>query len=648
MRARPASEIPVAAFRQIFQWPLVLRIDREAGPATDGIAWHVDNTAEELAKAAPFWTEIDDPLFSPDDATVRGSYEEFVYFHDFTQRFLYPTPEDAPPVFRLWTSRYIRWIEADVGGRTHRFSVDRLTLHLFRLGAAVLTLEVASQPPSGRPLSLADVQTVIDRLRRSYAPYWDDPGTEAAGSPTEVRLRDVQDRIIGKPSQPLARNDALDALKRDRDAPVYDHWRELIWPLTIGRQPGQWRDPSDERVPCLSYISLTRAHWDPAACLEAVREGDWVRLADADGAGSDAHACNPDFVREPCRTAFYDRFFPHAEMRGTAARHLFGGAHYAVVGAGWFFDTILLRHFRRHYAQLALIARFEMAMLLAFSSRITQAVADRDRPAADDRPPGASQVLAGLAAGRRACPRRSRERDRHASFLVRRLRAWNRALGPPVAAILGRPRPGTAEARFEDAILDIQNDFLTFTHRFHFTGVSSQIQAAEMHDRWCRSLGLRELYADVRGELESAAAAVRSAQAQRAAEESTQLTRIATWGVVLGLIVGALGANIFVGTADGAALAALGDWGQLGLVSTLVLFGMGVLYRLLGRRREGGIALKASTWLAALTVLVTLATCSISTPADPSVNVDATADRTAESPLEITDDTEMNGRIPTR
>ncbi|MEO1309086.1 MAG: hypothetical protein AAFV38_14570, partial [Pseudomonadota bacterium] len=64
----------------------------------------------------------------------------------------------------------------------------------------------------------------------------------------------------------------------------------------------------------------------------------------------------------------YDRFMAHTDLdHELAARHVFGGAHYAMVsvddttGGFNFPRNILQEHFRRHYEKMALVMRFEYA-----------------------------------------------------------------------------------------------------------------------------------------------------------------------------------------------------------------------------------------------------------------------------------------------
>lgn len=490
---RSAAQIPVRTFRQIFQWPLIL--DPPRGNAPEAVDTLLRHTREQLecrrgSGDVQAWKPVDDLLDHPPRRGKHdgGGYGEFVYFHDFTQSFLYPPDKES--VFQLYRRTDIAGVEATVGGDAHNFEVERLTLHLFRIGVAVLTLELLWKSSSrSDQLTLAEAERIIDYLRRSYTPWWEGDVPQRVASRVKLIRTDGSEKVLEPPARKAAE---ASVRSRARDALVFGHWLELVRPLRLKSEDGPWRDPSDERIPCLSYLSLTRDGFTDAQCLDQVSDGDWMRLADAEQPDSrNPWPYNPEFLRhEVASVAFYDRFAPHPRARGHATRHLFGGAHYAAVGAGWFFDNVACHHFRRHYAQLALIARFQFAGLLWFSSRITAAVVRRDET---------------IDSGQRA----------------------------------------EAFAAFEREILKLQDAFLTFTHRFYFTGVSSQVQPAEMYARWRRTLGIEALYVDVKSELDSAAAAVRAHQGERFAKAQERLAEIAAVGVILGLLVGALGMNVF-------------------------------------------------------------------------------------------------------
>jgi hypothetical protein len=208
---------------------------------------------------------------------------------------------------------------------------------------------------------------------------------------------------------------------------------------------------------------------------------------------------------------------------------VFGGAHYSVVGAGGFFAGLISDHFRRHYTQMSLVARLELAALLVVSSRLTRAVRRRDEKGAG----------------------------------------------------IDRTRQ-----EFETEVLDIQDQFLTFVHRFRFTGVSSQVQAQEMYTLWRQSLGLSASFAEVKDELDAAVTAIRARQTEREMLATTNLTKVAAIGGVLALYLAALSVQ--------RALAPIlgcdewqGGWRDLVLIALVVLAGTGTL--------AGGLAM-LSRW----------------------------------------------------
>ena len=486
---KPASEIGVHQFRLLFQWPLIL--------SSEGGAEALDCARKKVLREvqdSKIWCEADPLTVLPKAAPGDGdSYAEFVYFHDFAQAFLYPKIGDANASFALFRRCDIKQLNANFGTFDLTFDVERLTLHLFDLGVAVLSLEL-NHVPGAEELTFARCQTAIDYLRRTYVPFWDD-------EKNPMRVPKSVSLDHGTTSTPPSPDEAAKCLNNhdsDRTPVVFEHWRELIRPLKLlNEDGGVWRDPSDERVPVNSFISLTpkgyddlpkdawteKAEKDRAAVLQ-VKESDWFRLWDAEEAGAD-YPYNPEFSKPSAVGAFYDRFFPDARSGGLAGRHLFGEHHYCFVGSGSFTDNVLLHHWRRHYAQLSLVARFQATMLLALSSRITRA--------------------------------------------------------------LDKLGDGPNREPFNQEILNIQDDYLRYRHRYHFTGVSSQIQAAEMYERWMQVLQIEALHRDVQDELATATDALHANEQTRLANGANRLGLLAGVGVFGGLIVGALGSNIIIG-----------------------------------------------------------------------------------------------------
>ena len=477
-----ASEIPVAIFRQIHHWPLIQK-NREVHP--DLSLW-IGGKCAPLDLMIDKGDQQDEARQDKIALQKKVAIEEFNYFHDFIQRFLYTDGPDA--AFDLYERKDITGMSVvlDGGGKkpneAHHFKVERLTLHMFKTGAVMVTLEtVWTGCDRTKTLSLAQAQTLIDHTRRSYAPFW--AGNSAQRCPRTVTLT-YEDQRKETHSTAASPSDIYDRVRdnsRD-DAEIFGHWRKIAGlRLNGGDKPCEWRDPSDERIPVMSFIALEQQGTARDTML-GVRRSDWLRIADAEEAG-DEMPYNTGFSEKYEARARYDRFFPDAGQPSyMAARHLFGGAHYNVTcvtdpkyGDDFSRET-LQYHFRNHYAQMGMMIRFEYASLLAFSSRITDAVCEL------------------------------------------------------------KQTDGACKG-FERRVRRIHEDFLLFVNRFRFTGVTSQDQGAEMFQKWRDSLRMDELFRDVGTELQSTADYVRAEQDTRRAEAADTLNIIAFVFVWLGLLL---------------------------------------------------------------------------------------------------------------
>ena len=97
------------------------------------------------------WCPIARPINFPErvDDFDGGGYGEFVYFHDFVQNFLYPTNEEG--AFTLFHRPDLKDLRAMVAKEEHCFKVERLTLHVFKLGICMMTLELRWAGQTGGP-----------------------------------------------------------------------------------------------------------------------------------------------------------------------------------------------------------------------------------------------------------------------------------------------------------------------------------------------------------------------------------------------------------------------------------------------------------------------------------------------------------------
>jgi hypothetical protein len=289
---------------------------------------------------------------------------------------------------------------------------------------------------------------------------------------------------------------------RDFREPLFPWWEKILAPLVIdGTQVGTaakknkepvFRQVLDERIPVMTTLSLSRGEGS-SADLEQIPDGDWFRLAAADPTGNAPYPYNPDFLEKHRDAYFYDRFHAHPNIdQSGATRFLFAGYHFAAVGAGGFFDDFVTEHMRRHYRQMVFIVQLEHATLLMLSSRLSHAAK--------------------------------------------------------------RKNLKNETKNFRTEVIEIENEFLNFTHRYRFTGVSNQLQGTEIYDKLRQSMGIDRLFDDVRTELQQAsefALALEQRDATKAAENlaqgAHQLTEVATLGVVLGIVVGTIGMNALFG-----------------------------------------------------------------------------------------------------
>lgn len=458
----PARDILVRDFRQIFHWPLAL--------------YQPDTDLSKLKTWQPPhpWIEQPDPCAE----RLRDKYEEAVYFHDFVQSFLYFDDQGL----KRWVRNDIATLHAhgDSFGFTFDicFEVEFLELTLFRrTGVAVIALGLKA----AQPVSLAEAQTAIDLMRRVFPGFWT-AGNEAGLVPDLVRVKTADGKEESWRPQP--QDIARQHFEADHVPLLLPWWRMIASGLRLrgDAPPGPiWRHVVDERLPVMSYLSLDCTDMTEQQAIRRIRPGDWHRIASADSAGSDAFPYNPDFLDRLTPPIFYDRFMPNGEQ-GSAARQTYTGYHHAIIGAGWFFDNILIKHFQNHYRQMNLIAQMEFAAMLTFSRRLTDLVAAGEQ-----------------------------DHDPHA---------------------------------FRRKLLDIRRDFLTFIHRYHFTDVSNHLQAREMNDRLRAAMGLDRLRAEVEAEIGAAsdfALALDQADATRA---QSRLSVVATIFLPATLAVGFGGMNI--------------------------------------------------------------------------------------------------------
>ncbi|MFZ1416713.1 MAG: hypothetical protein WAS73_19385 [Defluviicoccus sp.] len=516
-----AAEIPVLLWRKILFIPFAIRPNASSDTLVTGekLVAALDRVLERQQPAG-VWQPVPDPVrHLPEDAQATGTglvdtYQEFVYFEPYVQRFLYgdPTcPQDSTPV-RLYRRNDIEALDFAIPDREkqpdtwprYRLKVERLNLYVFDTGNAILVVELAFDaalakqanrkapvPAYRENLSLADSLTIVESLRRTYPPFFDNhAGVLKARYPASLTW--ITDPDGSTAFDPCLGHNALGyidhALNR-RCPPMHPTWRALLKPSGGSGLPLEGYDLSadvvlaqtgDDRAPFLLTVSVP----DPSAISRA----DWIRLCFADTPGdSHDYSYADDFLDTFEHDYCYDRYWqPGSGWKNT--RYLVCGFGLTAVGQ-WdgqaspfnYFRDVAAGHLRRHYFQLLLIAHFQKVALLTLSDRLSHALRRKTGFAKDARA--------------------------------------------------------------------IQEDILRFTNRYWFEQISAQIQGQELFALVRRHLRTREMYDQLAREVAETNAFLDNGEQLRVALGAERLNKVAYPGLILAVITGFFGMNFFEASA---------------------------------------------------------------------------------------------------
>lgn len=531
-----ASQIPVSLFRQILVVPFAIRARREGKDVNSGEEL-VDRLCHILdTKQSPrLWHAIDDPLrHLPEDQSAAGvglldAYQEFVYFEPFVQRFLYARPANnggRSPV-RLYQRRDVAALDFAVPDRSdpeswprYRLRVERVSLHLFDTGNALFAVEFAfdvalaqranEADPAPRyrdAVTLADVLSIVESVRRIYPPFFEekDGGLRTRFPAGLTWLTDPEASTAFDATAGHEATAYIEHVFNRRCSPMHQAWRELL------RLAGGAGLPL-EGYDCDSAVMLAQTGDDRAASFVslavpdpfAISRPDWVRLCFADTPGSaDDYSYGEDFLARFEAEHCYDRFWEPAKFEKTEigegnsrppstwknTRYLVCGYQLTAVGK-WdgtpknentfnYFRDVVQEHLRRHYFQLFLISQFHKVALLTLSDRLSQALA---------RQP---------------------------------------------------------EEAFADAVRVIQKDILRFTNRYWFEEISAQLQGQELFRLMRGHLRNREMYDQLSREVSETTAYGDNQEQRRVALGTERLNKIAYPGLIAAAVTGFFGMNFF-------------------------------------------------------------------------------------------------------
>jgi hypothetical protein len=436
----------VERFHEILIWPLELALPPQLLEAASrpGFVNTLCGAVEERGKGV--WKRIG--TFDRNTTKDRDlRYAEFVYFHPFVQRVLYPQAHDPNPALAILARHDVSGVKVTLHGENAalQMKVDRVHLYLFRSQTALLVVEVSSQAP----MPLATVQQFLDQFRRAYAPFH--KNAVAGHCPSLVEWC-VSGASPGNPpaasnfSDPCAMYEPVENPDKRRP-PMAAHWRWLMQPLVCAADAGPGdigvEQLEDDRIPAMSYLAVP----DPFA----LTRGDFMRICFCDEKGcSNSLPYGTEFLSDFERRFCYDRFWnppgPSGgrfwEWRNT--RYLCSGYHFATIvktspePPGW--AEKILDDFQHHYFQMGVLAHFHRASLLKYSRRLTEVAADAEHQEGGEK--------------------------------------WT-------------------------ALMHVRRAFAEFVNQYWFREVSNQEQAKEMFQLWSDRLGNRDLLQQLSTEAEA-------------------------------------------------------------------------------------------------------------------------------------------------
>lgn len=402
LQGKPTDEIQVTHLRLILMLPLRLTVSAEA-------------FVGQLAAPGSHWQEVPDLLRALDkpnaaqplgDAGVPDSrraqdnpkaaqplsdenYAEYLYFHPFVRRFLYRPADSKSPPMRMWAHRRYRALDvtlpqAQDDNKTTclRFALERCHLKLFSVGVVMLVVELNAETDDGkRPINLAQTLDTVDFLRRAYPGFFHGsykPNLQLAGGRYPLAASWVA--LADKTALSAPGRDAMRPQWEQRKADFLAQVEKGAWPLDplwkdlLGPVASQVEQIEDDRMPHMAYIATPEPR--------DISRADWVRLAFADYQDSaDKYPYAPEFLESFEKKYCYDRWYSPSSAHDHQylkfnTRYLNSGYGFGMVGASGntVFTSDLQQHFRRHYAQMGLMAHFNKAALLVFSNRLSEAV----------------------------------------------------------------------------------------------------------------------------------------------------------------------------------------------------------------------------------------------------------------------------------
>jgi hypothetical protein len=464
-------------------------------------------------------------------AKRSASQDQQKYFHSFVTSALFPTDTKGP--------RIEHWERADLNpsassaGQTEtiidmqadRDNGDGLTTHTYRARIDDVSLRLQRPDTAMTPLTPGmgilvvglTLQSVSTSAPREFATS-DLPGGQSLTLADAQNIIDWSRRAFARWNTTVGPKGAEtpilgDMISRMRLLGHVDNgkWQAVDGLFSVAPWVKCLLKPwtaeldavffGDERAFVTSAITLEglQEKTDRAAVL-SIADADLFRLAEADPAGPDL-PYQETFVKDMLASYRYKRHAPAQNgQSGNSTEILLAHHHQCLIGAGTFMEGALLNHTEQYYRHLQFICVYETFRLVQFSQRLTRIV--------------------------------ERKSDQHPA------------------------------SDFAAELEKLRADFLEFTHLYHFSNVSLQLQPREMFKQLRKAMEIENLFQEVEEELRVATEFQQARDAKAAAGRAERLNDLLAFGVPLSLIAGLAGSNLFIGENHPSVAGASGglDW----------------------------------------------------------------------------------------
>jgi len=367
----------VKQFKQVLLWPV--QLVKKNGVHESGTYWDMVRCENETSE----WKEVPDE-FMDNGSLSEASYQHFVSYAPFAQRFLYGEgyadsnkaeyQEEPVHIFYRNDIRNIE-VQIDSNSKPILLVVPQCTLFFFYdVEIAILCLEV-----EGKDLPLDTVMDLQYYFGRSYPGYWDENG-DAVKCPRRVSLLDKAGEVLAV-SDYQDKKKFLKYTKDTRTVRDADHWRYLMHPLVQHYAPepteNRYRKVGYRRIPVMSYIAVDDV-WQLSRA-DMVRLGMLKPAGDSNQLPFSNHFLD-GFEEKYCYDRYWDQGLKDDRL---STRFIFSEQGMVIIGSDnnkAFTDAHkgILNDFNSTFLMQFLIAHFQKASMLMTSDKLVHAICELD------------------------------------------------------------------------------------------------------------------------------------------------------------------------------------------------------------------------------------------------------------------------------